>query len=134
MTELPGRSAQPAISGFLDSVGQLIITAVEMVHTRLELTFTELQEALEGLIGLVLWCLIALAAGALGLLFGGLALVFVFWDTHRILAAVLITCAFLLLAAGATTVVLAKLRVQRSLFATTLSELAKDRALLKAPP
>jgi uncharacterized membrane protein YqjE len=29
---------------------------------------------------------------------------------------------------------LARLRVQRSLFATTLGELAKDRAILKAPP
>jgi uncharacterized membrane protein YqjE len=43
-------------------------------------------------------------------------------------------CAFLLLAAAATGILLARLRVQRSLFATTLGELAKDRAILKAPP
>jgi uncharacterized membrane protein YqjE len=134
MIEPPGRSHQPPISGFLDSVGQLVVTAVEMVHTRLELIFTELQEGLEGLLGLVLWSLIALFAGGMGLLFGGLALIFVFWDTHRVLVAALIMCAFLLLAFGATTVVLGRLRVQRSLFATTLTELAKDRELLKAPP
>jgi uncharacterized membrane protein YqjE len=134
MIEPPGRSHQPPISGFLDSVGQLVVTAVEMVHTRLELIFTELQEGLEGLLGLVLWSLIALFAGGMGLLFGGLALIFVFWDTHRVLVAALIMCAFLLLAFGATWVVLGRLRVQRSLFATTLTELAKDRELLKAPP
>ena len=134
MTEPPGRSPEPPSSSFLDSVGQLLITAVEMAHTRLELIFTELQEGLEGLVGLVLWLLTALLAAALGLLFGGLTLILVFWDTHRVLVAVLVMCAFLLLAAAATRVVMAKLRVQRSLFATTLTELAKDRAILKAPP
>ena len=39
MTEDLGRSARPAINSFLDSVGQLIVTAIEMVHTRLELVF-----------------------------------------------------------------------------------------------
>src|ERR1700680_4666764 len=100
MIEPPGRSPEPPISGFLDSVGQLLITALEMAYTRFELVFTELQEGLEGLISLVLWWLIALAAAGLSLLFGGLALIFVFWDTHRILVAVLLMCAFLLLTAA----------------------------------
>jgi uncharacterized membrane protein YqjE len=134
MTELPGESQQSRINGFLDSVGQLFVTALEMVYTRLELLFTELQEGMESLVGLVLWLLSALLATVLGLLFGGLALVFVFWDSHRVLAAVLVMCGFLLLAAAAAGVVLARLRAQRSLFSTTLSELAKDRAILKAPP
>jgi len=134
MTELPGESQQSRINGFLDSVGQLFVTALEMVHTRLELLFTELQEAMESLVGLVLWLLSALLATVLGLMFGGLALVFVFWDSHRVLAAVLVMCVFLLLAAAASGVVLARLRAQRSLFATTLAELAKDRAIVKAPP
>ena len=125
---------RPGINSFLDSVGQLIVTAIEMVHTRLELVFTEFQEAVEGLVGLVLWWLIALVAAALGLLFGGLALIFVFWDTHRVLVAALIMCAFLLVAAIASKVALAKVRLQRSVFATTLTELAKDRGLIKAPP
>lgn len=134
MTELSGESQQSRISGFLDSVGQLFVTALEMVHTRLELVFTELQEGMESLLGLVLWVLSALMAGALALLFGGLALVFVFWDSHRVLAAVLVMCAFVVVAVAATGVVLAKLRTQRSLFSTTLTELAKDRAIIKAPP
>jgi uncharacterized membrane protein YqjE len=126
MTEDPGRSARPAINSFLDSVGQLLVTAIEMVHTRIELVFTEFQEAVEGLVGLVLWWLIAL---------GGLALIFVFWDTHRVLVAALIMCTFLLLAAIASRVALARIRVQRSLFSTTLAEFAKDRGLIiKAPP
>jgi uncharacterized membrane protein YqjE len=134
MTDDPGRSARPAINSFLDSVGQLIVTAVEMAHTRLELVFIEFQETVEGLLGLVLWWLVALIAGGMGLLFGGLALIFVFWETHRVLVAVLIMCAFLLMASIATRVALARARLQRSLFTTTLTELAKDRELIKAPP
>jgi uncharacterized membrane protein YqjE len=134
MTDDPGRSARPGINSFLDSLGQLIVTAVEMVHTRLELVFTEFQEAVEGLVGLVLWWLIALFAAGMGLLFGGLALILVFWDTHRVLVAVLIMCVFLLLAAIASRVALARVRLQRSLFTTTLTELAKDRELIKPPP
>jgi uncharacterized membrane protein YqjE len=134
MTDPPRRSQPTPIRGFLDSVGELLITAVEMAHTRLELLFTELHEALEGLVGLLLWSLVALLAGGMGLLFGGLALIFAFWDTHRVLVAALIMCAFLLLAFVATRVVLIRVRVQRGLFSTTLSELAKDREILKAPP
>jgi len=134
MTEPAGRSPEAPASGFLDSVGELLVTAVEMVHTRLEIIFTELQEGLEGLVGLVLWLLTALFAAALALLFGGLTLIFIFWDTHRVLVAALITFVFLLLAVAGARVVQAKLRAQRSLFATTLTELAKDRVILKAPP
>jgi uncharacterized membrane protein YqjE len=134
MIEPTGRSPDRPSSGFLDSVGHLVITAVEMAHTRLELVFIELQEGLEGLVGLLLWSLVALLAAALGLIFGGLALVFAFWDTHRVLAAALVMGTFLLLAAAASRVALVKLRLQRGLFTTTLTELAKDRATLKAPP
>src|ERR1039457_303834 len=133
MTDDPGSSARPTMHGFLEAVGQLIITAVEMAHTRLELVFTEFQEAVEGLVGLVLWWLIALFATGMGLLFGGLALIFVYWDTHRVLVAVLIMVAFLLIAAVAAQVALARVRLHRTLFATTLTELAKDRGLIKAP-
>ena len=134
MIKPTGRSPDPPSSGFLDAVGHLVITAVEMAHTRLELVFIELQEGLEGLVGLLLWSLVALLAAALGLIFGGLALVFAFWDTHRVLTAALVMGAFLLLAAAASRVALGKLRLQRGLFTTTLTELAKDRAVLKAPP
>jgi uncharacterized membrane protein YqjE len=134
MTEPAGSTRNPSINSFLESVGELLVTAVEMAHTRLELVFLELQQGIESLVGVVLWALIALIAGGMGLLFGGLALIFVFWDTHRVLVASLLMAAFLLCAAIAAGVVRGKLREQRSLFATTLTELSKDRGFLKAPP
>ncbi|HEY3730681.1 MAG TPA: phage holin family protein [Steroidobacteraceae bacterium] len=133
MIESPGRSPEPPISGFLDSVGRLVMTAVEMAHTRLELAFLELQEGLESLVGLVLWSAIAVLAGGMGLLFGGLALIFTFWDTHRILVAVLLMVGFLLLAVIAAWAALVKVQIQRNLFSATTSELAKDRSALRLP-
>jgi uncharacterized membrane protein YqjE len=134
MTEPAGRAREPAINSFLESVGELLVTAVEMAHTRLELAFLELQQGLEGLVGVLLWSLIALFGAGMGLLFGGLALVFLYWDTHRVLVAALIMLVFLLLAAIAAAVVRGQLRAQRALFATTLTELNKDRAVIKVPP
>jgi len=134
MTEPSGRAHESAINSFLESVGELLVTAMEMAHTRLELAFLELQQGLEGLVGVLLWSLIALFAAGLGLLFGGLALVFLFWDTHRVLVAALIMLLFLLLAAIAAAIVRGKLRAQRALFATTVTELNKDRELIKVPP
>ena len=134
MTEPAGRAHDPPINSFLESVGELLVTAVEMAHTRLELVFLELQQGLEGLVAVLLWALIALLAAGMGLLFGGLALVFLFWDTHRVLVAALIMVLFLALAAIASAVVGGKLRAQRSLFATTLTELGKDRGFIKPPP
>jgi len=134
MTEPAGTARDPPINSFLESVGELLVTAVEMAHTRLELAFLELQQGLEGLVAVLLWALIALLAAGMGLLFGGLALVFLFWDTHRVLVAALIMVLFLALAAIASAVVGGKLRAQRSLFATTLTELGKDRGFIKPPP
>jgi uncharacterized membrane protein YqjE len=85
MTEPPGRSPEARVNGFLDAVGRLVVAGLEMAHTRLELVFLELQEGLEGLVGVVLWLLTALFAAGLGLVFGGLTLIFVFWDSHRVL-------------------------------------------------
>jgi uncharacterized membrane protein YqjE len=134
MTEPAGRAQEPAINRFFESVGELLVTAVEMAHTRLELAFLELQQGLDGLVGVLFWSLIALFAAGMGLLFGGLALVFLYWDTHRVLVAGLIMLVFLVLAAIAAAIVRGQLRAQRALFATTLTELNKDRTLIKLPP
>jgi uncharacterized membrane protein YqjE len=121
------------VSGFLSSLSRLLVTVVEMTHTRLELVLVELQEGAEGLVGVVVWSLVATFAAAAGLFIGSLALIFAFWDTHRILVAVLIMVAFLLIALVAGLVVFSRLRARHTLFTASLSEFAKDRALLRAP-
>ena len=72
--------------------------------------------------------------GPSGRVLGALALIFAFWDTHRILVSLLVMGTFLLLTIAALWMVVVKLRTQRTLFAATLSEFAKDRELLKRRP
>lgn len=135
--EAPAHSSEPAaqptrLSRFTASFGQLFTTLVEMTYTRLELIFVELEEWIEGLVSVVLWGLVAIFAAGASLLLGALALIFAFWDTHRVLVSLLVMGAFVLVTVGALWVIARKLRMQRTLFAATLAEFAKDRELLKA--
>ena len=133
-SEAPAQAQHSRIGHYIDTASQLFVTLVEMVYTRLELIFVELQEWVEGLVGVVLWGLVAIFFAGATLLLGALALIFAFWDTHRILVSLLVMGAFLLMMLGAIWIVVIKLRAQRTLFAATLSEFAKDRELLKRRP
>ena len=130
-SEAPAKPAESRIHHLLGSVGRLLTTLVEMVYTRAELILVELQEWVEGLLSILLWGLVAMFAAGTSLLLGALALIFVFWDTHRILVALLVMAAFVLISIGSMWMVVSKLRSQRVLFAATLHEFAKDRELMK---
>jgi uncharacterized membrane protein YqjE len=129
--EVPAKPTESRIHHFVGSVGRLLTTLAEMVYTRAELILVELQEWVEGLLSILLWGLVAMFAAGASLLLGALALIFVFWDTHRILVALLVMAAFVLMTIGSAWMVVNKLRAQRMLFAATLQEFAKDRELMK---
>jgi uncharacterized membrane protein YqjE len=130
--EAPATPPESRINRFLTSFGALLVTLVEMTYTRLELIFVELEEWVQGLVSVILWGLVAIFAAGASLVFGAVALIAAFWDTHRVLVALLVTGGFLILAIGALWMIALKVRSQRSLFASTLGEFAKDRELLKA--
>lgn len=119
------------VSRFLSSFGQLLATLVEMTYTRLELMFVELEEWVQGLVAVILWGLVAIFAAGATLVFGAVALIVAFWDTHRVLVALLVTGTFFLIGVGSVWVVSLRVRSQRSLFVSTLGEFAKDRELLR---
>ena len=129
--EAPASAPKARVNEFVTSLGHLFATLMEMAYTRLELIFVELQEWVEGLVGVILWGLIAVFAAGTSLLLGALALIFVFWDTHRVLVSLLVMGAFLLVTIGSAWMAVTRLRAQRSLFVSTLQEFAKDRELLK---
>ena len=129
--EVPAKPPESRVNRFIASFTALLATLVEMAYTRLELIFVELQEWVEGLVSVILWGLVAIFAAGASLLLGALALIFAFWDTHRVLVSLLVMGTFVLVTIGAVWMVLAKLRSQRTLFATTRSEFAKDRELMK---
>jgi uncharacterized membrane protein YqjE len=119
-------------TGLFKSITNLASTLVVLAQTRLELLTTELQEEVQRAAGLVVWAFIALLAAMMGLFFGALTIVVVYWDEHRVLAASLITAAFLVFAAIAVLMLVAKANSRPRFLDATLTELAKDADSLKS--
>lgn len=119
-------------SGLFQSLNNFAGTFVAIAHTRLELLTTELQEEVREVGEILVWSFVALFAAMMALFLGALTVIFVFWDTHRVLAALLMTAAFLLIAAIAALLLRNKMRTKPPLLDATLAELARDRDQLKA--
>jgi len=119
------------VSGLFRSITQFAATLVTLTQTRLELLTTELQEEVQRAASLAIYAFIALLAAMLGLFFLGLSIVIVYWDTHRVLAAWLVTAVFFLLAIIAVLILVAKTRSQPPILDATLAELKKDAARLR---
>lgn len=120
------------MSGLFKSLTNLVATVVGIVQTRVELLTTELQEEMHRVAEILVWTVVALLAAGMGLFLAALAVIFVFWDTHRLLASVLVTAAFFGIAVVALVVLQAKLRSKPPMLDATLAELAKDREALKS--
>lgn len=119
-------------SGLLHSLARFSGSLLGIVHTRLELLRTELQEEVQQTASIVLWAFLAAFAGLMALFLGALAVIFVFWDSHRILAAVAMVIVFVAIAVGAALVLRHKIRTKPPMLDATLAELAKDRDQLRA--
>jgi uncharacterized membrane protein YqjE len=105
----------------------MLATIVAIAHTRLELLSTELQQEMHHVSGIVVWALIAILSAGIGLFLLALVIIFVFWDTHRILASVVVTAVFFVISIAAGLVLRARVRGKPPLLQDTLAELAKDR-------
>jgi uncharacterized membrane protein YqjE len=132
MTTNAEHEPQPSATGLLQSLGRLSGTLLGVLHTRLELLRTELQEEVHRTAALALWAFVAAFAGLIALFLGALTIIFVFWDTHRIVASVSMVVVFALLALIAGLVARHKLRTKPPMLDATLAELAKDRDELRA--
>lgn len=123
--------APGAATGLFRSLTTLVATLLTVAQTRLELLTTELQEEVQRAAGLVVWAFVALLAGMIGLFMGALTVVFVYWDSHRVLAAVLATCAFFFFAGIAVSILMLKIHARPRFLDATLTELAKDGESLR---
>jgi uncharacterized membrane protein YqjE len=119
--------AQGPVGGLFRSLANLLATAIGLVQTRLELLSTELQEEVHRVAEIALWSVVALLAAGAGLFLLALVVILLFWETHRVLAAVSVTGAFFAIAVVSALVLRAKLRAKPPLLDATLAELKKDR-------
>jgi len=114
------------VSRLLGSVSNLLTTLLTIGRTRLELLSVELQLEVRRVTTLLVLAFIALFATGVGLLVAGLAIILVFWDTHRVLAALLVTGFFIGIALVAMLVLAHRIRNKPRFLEHTLAELDAD--------
>jgi len=125
---------QGPATNLLRSLVQLGGTLLAVAQTRVELLTTELSEDLERGLQILLWAMVALLAGILGVLLAGITVVIYFWDTHRMTAAVGVTAVFLLAAVLAGLTFRKHLHAKPRLLDATRAELRQDVASLRREP
>lgn len=127
---LGAENAPGASKGLIESLTVFTRTLIGIVHTRLDLLSTDLEEDREHLMSLLVLSLAALFCMGVGVVLATILLVAVFWDTHRLL--VLGSLAVFYLALGFATwgFAMHKVKTKPRLFAASLSELYKDRKQL----
>lgn len=131
MDALPEDETRGAASGLFKSLNSFASTLVNIAHTRVQLLTTELREEVQRAAELLVWAFVSLFAALLAVFLAALTVIFYFWDTHRLLAALITTGVFVVLAVVAALVLSAKLRMKPPLLDDTLAELAKDRDQLR---
>ena len=109
------------------SIRRLLDTLVGIAHTRIELLGTEVEEQVARLTSMLLWTIVALFLTFTTSVLIAVAILIAFWDTNRILVAVLLAAGFALLALISFMRVKAVARRRPPLFKATLEELVKDR-------
>jgi uncharacterized membrane protein YqjE len=119
-------------SGLFHSLSNLLGTLIGIIHTRLELLTTELQEEVRQVGAILIWAFVAAFAAMMALFLAALAVIFIFWDTYRIVASVAMILLFIGVAVAAALMLRRKLRTKSPLLDDTLAELAKDRDQLRA--
>jgi len=122
----------PTEGGLLATVMRMLQTLREVAGNRLELFLIELKEERMRMFDALLLAAAGILCALMTLILLTLAVLVVFWDTHRLLVLTLVTGAY----AVAATVAFLKLRfrLQRwQAYSATLEELKKDCACFKKP-
>lgn len=121
----PGRSL-----GLLAAARRLLASFTEVLHTRAEILFTEMEEEAVRIRELLLYELVSLFFLGLGVLLATLFVVVAFWEDHRLAILAGFTLFYLAIGIGTAWVARHKLKTRPRLFATSLAELNKDRERL----
>jgi uncharacterized membrane protein YqjE len=118
--------------GLFESITALTSTLVAIVHTRLELLSTDLEEDRERLMSLVTLSLISLFSMMIAVVLVTITLVVAFWDSYRVLALASIAGVFLIVGVATWLAAIHKAKNKPKKFIASLLELIKDRHHLDA--
>lgn len=120
--------------GILHSLGQLGATFVGLLQTRVEIVATEFEEERVRIRQAIVLALIAGVCLAIAALLAVSFLVVIFWESNRLLAIGVLFLVFFGIGGGCVLRLMHEGRTRPRLFATTISELAKDRERLRKAP
>lgn len=112
------------------SLQGLMATVLAIIHTRLELLVTEVEEEKRRLLATVAWGAVGVLVGCFALAFAAVFITVLFWDSHRLLVVGLTTMTFGLISAWAMHRAKALSRESGQMLAATLAELDADRHAL----
>lgn len=113
--------------GFFASLRAVITDFAALLHTRVELASTEVEEELERLKQMLLLGAISLFCAGAGVILFTFFIVVIFWDTHRVLALGGFAALYLVLGLATGLVLRRRMAARPRPFSATISELAKDR-------
>jgi uncharacterized membrane protein YqjE len=117
--------------GLLNSLTVLASSLVSIVHTRLELLSTDLEEDREHLQSLLIMSLAALFSLMVGVVLAAILLVVIFWDSHRLLTLGSLAGFFIFAGLAACAFAVRKAKTKPRLFLASLLELFKDGQQLR---
>ncbi|MCZ8130221.1 MAG: phage holin family protein [Steroidobacteraceae bacterium] len=107
----------------------MLATLVTLAHTRLELVTVELEEEVQRLTRVVLYALVGLFCAGVAVVMLATTVIIAFWE-HRVLAALLVTAAFVGGAIVAGLAVRRRLAERPRFLGATLAELQRDARAL----
>ena len=128
MADTPNQPAE----GLLNSLKNLTLTLIAIIHTRLELISTDLEEGRERFISLLAMAFVSLFSLCFGAVLLTILVVVVFWDTHRLLVLGSLTGLFQISGAVLGAIVVGKLKSMPRMFEASLAELIKDHQEIDA--
>jgi uncharacterized membrane protein YqjE len=119
-----------ADEGLFASIKNMAATMVAIVHTRLDILSTDLEEGRERLMSLLVMAFLSLFCLCVGVVLLTIFIVVAFWDTHRLLVLGLLTVVFLLSGTILCMLAIRALKAMPRLFKASLAELSKDQQQL----
>ncbi len=126
-----GDRTEGGAPGIIDSIKSTIATILQILHTRVELFTTELEEEMHRVAAVLLWGAVAVFSGGLFVLMVSITVIIAAGEEHRLLASLVMTGVFF--AILITAIVLLKTRVSQrtKLLSSSLEELKRDRDALR---
>lgn len=113
--------------GLLSSLRTMASTLVAMLHTRLDLLSTDLEEDREHLLSFLFLSMLAFFSLGVGVLLATLLIVVAFWETHRLTTIACLSALFLIAGMATAAMAFHKTKTKPRIFTSSLLELFKDR-------